>query len=340
MRQVWITRAGAPEVLEVRDAPDPEPGHGEVRVRVEASGVNFADIMARLGIYPDAPKVPCVVGYEVAGRVDEVGDGADEFLLGRDVLAMTRFGGYSDVVCVPESQAFIRPEGMSARDGAAIPVNYITAWQLVMVMGGLRAEETVLIHSAGGGVGNAAIQLAKHVGARIIGTASEGKHEALRGAGVDELIDYRTEDFEQRVLELTEGRGVELILDAVGGDSFRKGLRILSPTGRLGMFGMSAAATGTTRSVIALIKAMLSMPLLQLHPGALMNANRGVFGVNVGHMWGETDLIKRWMGELLGLYEKGVVTPRIAETFSFEDAARAHHYIQDRRNFGKVLLLA
>jgi NADPH:quinone reductase-like Zn-dependent oxidoreductase len=339
MRQVWITKAGEPEVLELREAADPEPKSGEVRIRVEATGVNFADIMARLGIYPDSPPLPCVVGYEVGGRVDKVGGGASEELLGRDVLALTRFGGYSDVICVPEVQVFARPESMSAQQGAAIPVNYLTAYQLVVVMGGLKADETVLVHSAGGGVGNAAIQLARHIGARIIGTASAGKHEALREAGVDELIDYRTEDFEARVLEMTGGHGVELILDAVGGDSFKKGLRILAPTGRLGMFGMSSAATGKTRSLFSLGRTLVSMPILQLHPGALMNANRGVFGVNLGHMWGEVERLRVWMEALTDLFDQGVVAPQIARTFPLADAAGAHHYIQNRQNFGKVLLL-
>lgn len=338
MQQVWITKPGEPEVLEMREAEDPEPGPGEVRIRVEATGVNFADIMARLGIYPDAPPMPCVVGYEVAGKVDALGEGASSDLEGRDVAALTRFGGYSDVICVPEKQVFQRPEGMSAVEGAAIPVNYVTAYQLIVAMGALKPYETVLIHSAGGGVGNAAIQLATHIGARVIGTASVGKHDALREAGVTDLIDYRTEDFEERVLEITDGRGVELILDAVGGESFKKGLRVLAPTGRMGMFGMSAAATGKKKSLFALFKTLLSMPLLQLNPGALMNGNRGVFGVNLGHMWGEAELVNSWIAELVTLYEQGAIKPQIAQTFPLADAAEAHRYIQDRKNFGKVLL--
>lgn len=262
MRQIWITKAGAPEVLQVKEAPDPVPAAGQMRIRVEAAGVNFADIMGRLGLYPDLPGIPVVVGYEVGGRVDAVGSGVDGAWVGRDVFAMTRFGGYSDVVCVPENQVFARPPGMSAEQGAAIPVNYFTAWQLVVVMGGLRAGETMLVHSAGGGVGIAATQIAKHIGARVIGTASKGKHEFLRGLGVDLLIDYRTEDFEKRTMQLTDGAGVELILDAVGGESFAKGFRILAPTGRLGMFGMSAIATGKQRSIVSAIRTMIAMPWL------------------------------------------------------------------------------
>ncbi len=222
MRQIWITRAGAPEVLQVKEAADPAPNAGEVRIRVEASGVNFADIMGRMGVYPDLPPIPVVPGYEVSGRIDAVAAGVDQSWIGQDVIAMTRFGGYADVVCVPVKQAFPRPAGLSALEGAAIPVNYFTAWQLVVVMGALKANETVLIHSVGGGVGIAATQIAKHVGARVIGTASAVKHDEMRALGVDHLIDYRTEDFETRTREITGGRGVELILDAVGGEFLEK----------------------------------------------------------------------------------------------------------------------
>jgi NADPH:quinone reductase-like Zn-dependent oxidoreductase len=307
-------------------------------VRVEASGVNFADIMGRLGLYPDLPPLPVVVGYEVAGRVDAVGEGADAGWRGRDVLALTRFGGYSDVVCVPAAQAAERPPGMGAREGAALPVNYLTAYQLVVVMGGLRAGETALVHSAGGGVGIAATQLAKHLGARVIGTASRAKHDFLKGIGVDHCIDYRSEDFERRVAELTGGRGVELALDAVGGESFKKSYRSLAPSGRLGMFGMSAAATGKQRSFAAALAALARMPWLQFTPLALMSQNKGVFGVNLGHLWGEMARVRGWLEALLALYREGVVRPVVAQVFPFAEAARAHHYIQDRRNTGKVLL--
>src|SRR6202035_2609039 len=143
-------------------------------------------------------RIPVVPGYEVAGRVDAVGSGIDATWIGRDVFAATRFGGYADVVCAPQAQVFLRPSNMSAQEGASIPVNYLTAWQLIVVMGGLKASETVLIHSAGGGVGIAATQIAKHIGAQVIGTASAAKHAELRALGIDHLIDYRREDFEVR----------------------------------------------------------------------------------------------------------------------------------------------
>ncbi|HZZ23291.1 MAG TPA: medium chain dehydrogenase/reductase family protein [Roseiarcus sp.] len=338
MRQIWIPKSGPPEILIVKEAPDPHPSTGELRIRVEANGVNFADIMGRLGLYPDLPRTPVVPGYEVAGRVDAAGAGVDAVWVGRDVFASTRFGGYADVVCAPQAQVFPRPSNMSAQEGASIPVNYLTAWQLVVVMGGLKAGETVLIHSAGGGVGIAATQIAKHIGATVIGTASAGKHEELRALGVNHLIDYRTEDFEESARQITGGRGVELILDAVGGDSLKKGYRLLAPTGRLGIFGASSAATSKTRGYLGMASMLANTPWVQFNPLSLMNANKGVFGVNLGHMWGEFARMRGWMDQLLGLWENGVIKPRIARVFSFDEAPAAHHFIQDRKNIGKVLL--
>jgi NADPH:quinone reductase-like Zn-dependent oxidoreductase len=339
MRQIWITKAGPPEVLQVRDAPDPEPKSGEVRIRVEASGINFADILGRLGLYPDLPPIPVVPGYEVSGRVDAVGAGIDTSWIGRDVFALTRFGGYADTVCVPLGQVFERPTGMSALDAAAIPVNYFTAWQLVVVMGSLKRNETVLIHSVGGGVGIAATQIAKHLGAHVIGTASTAKHAEMRALGVDHLIDYRTEDFEARTREITNGAGVELILDAVGGDSWKKGYRILAPTGRLGMFGISAAANRKERSMLGMLAVLAGTPWLQFNPISLISANKGVFGVNLGHMWGEIDRMREWAEQVLALWPQGIVKPKVAQIFRFDEAAQAHHFIQDRKNIGKVLLV-
>jgi NADPH:quinone reductase-like Zn-dependent oxidoreductase len=339
VRQIWIPRPGPPEVLELREAADPLPGPGEVRIRVEAAGVNFADVMGRLGLYPDLPPMPVVVGYEVAGRIDAVGDGVETVRLGTDVLALVRFGGYADVVCVPDGQVFGRPPDLGAEEGAALPVNYLTAWQLLVVMGSLERGDTVLIHSAGGGVGIAAIQIARRLGARVFGTASKGKHDFLGGLGVEACIDYGSEDFEARVRELTDGRGVELVLDAVGGPSFAKSFRCLAPTGRLGMFGMSAIATGKTRRPLSALRAALALPWFRFHPIALMNENKGVFGVNLGHLWNETERVAGWMSALLDGVREGVIRPVIAARFPFEEAAQAHHYLQDRKNIGKVLLI-
>ena len=169
MRQVWIPRPGPPEVLELRECADPDPGPGDVRIRVEAAGVSFGDVAGRLGIYRQMPPPPLVPGFEVAGRIDAVGDEVPPDWIGRDVLGLTQYGGYADTVCTPEFRVQPRPAGMTAQEGAALPVNYLTAYLLVERMGGLRADETVLIHGAGGGVGTACVQVARRIGARVIG---------------------------------------------------------------------------------------------------------------------------------------------------------------------------
>ncbi len=340
MRQVWISRVGPPEVLEVREAPDPTPRAGEVRIRVAASGINFADISARLGFYPDAPKIPCVVGYEVAGTIDAVGEGVDPARVGEEVLALTRFGGYSDVVVVPHKQAMRRPPGLDAQAAAAIPVNYLTAYQMLLEMGRIRPGDKVLIHQAAGGVGLAAIDLCQIVGGiETFGTASASKHDFVRSRGLVHAIDYRTQDYETEVARLTNGQGVDLILDPIGGDSWRKGLRLLAPTGRLVCFGMSSAATGKERSLLGGLRALASVPWLQINPVSLMNANKGVLGVNLGHMWDQVDRLSGWLERILGWWAEGKVRPHVDRAFSFAEAPAAHAYIQERRNVGKVVLV-
>src|SRR3954470_20406135 len=197
MRAVVITKHGGPEVLEVQERPDPVPGPGEVRIAVQAAGLNFADVMARMGLYRDAPKTPCVVGYEVAGTVLEVGEGVDTVVPGQRVLAGTQFGGDASQVVVPAEDVVELPERLSFEQGAAIPVNYATAWAGLIGYGSLQAGERVLVHSAGGGVGIAATQIAKRYGAEVYGTASPSKHEAIRRFGVDRPIDYRTDGWER-----------------------------------------------------------------------------------------------------------------------------------------------
>jgi synaptic vesicle membrane protein VAT-1 len=336
MRQIYITGHGGPEKLQVREAPDPEPRENELRIRVKASGINFADILARQGLYPDAPKVPCVVGYEVSGSVDAAGPKARQDWSGRDVFALTRFGGYADTVVVPEVQVFGKPAALSHEQCAAIPVNYLTVWQLLVVMGSLSADETVLIHNAGGGVGLAAIDVARHVGAKIFGTASSSKHDFLKERGLHEAIDYRLKDWATEVSRLTGGRGVELIIDPIGGSHWKKSFQALRHTGRLGMFGISAASDSGSLATLKLLGTALGMPFF--HPLSLMNQNRAVFGVNLGHLWHEPEKIRVWADTLLEGVANGWVRPHVDRAFSFDRAAEAHAYIEDRKNIGKVVL--
>jgi NADPH:quinone reductase-like Zn-dependent oxidoreductase len=335
MRQVVITRYGGPEVLQARESPDPRPGAGEVRIRVRAAGINFADVLARMGLYPDAPKPPAVVGYEVAGYIDDVGPDVHGLLSGDHVLSLTRFGGYSDVVVVPMSLVHRVPADLSDAEAAAIPINYLTALVALYRMANLTPGETVLVHGAGGGVGIAATQLARLRRARIVGTASARKHEALRHLGIDEILDYRT-DIEREVKRLTGGRGLDVILDPFGGASFRRSYRMLAPLGRLVMYGVSSIAPGERRRLWHAFREMLRMP--RFSPLSMINRNRGVFGLNLGHLWGEGPRLADAMETLLDEFRVQRLRPVVAKTFPLEAAAEAHRFLQSRLNIGKVVL--
>ena len=325
-----ITRHGPPEVLQVQERADPEPAAGEVLIDVRAAGINFADLMARLGLYPDAPKPPCVVGYEVAGTVAAVGGGVDRFAVGDRVAAPVRFGGYAERAVTSADGAFALPDAMSFEEGAAIPVNYATAWEGIVRGGNVQPGERVLIHSAGGGVGIAATQLAKRAGAEVWGTASPGKHEAIRGLGVDHAIDYTTSGWERGLPRF------DLVMDAVGGASFRRSYKLLRAGGRLVCFGASGLVAGSERNLLAAAKTAVQMPWFSIV--RQMSASKAVLGLNVLTVWDEHGS-QRWSQPLTELIESGAIRPVLARSFRFDEAAEAHRFIAERRNTGKVVLV-
>ncbi|MGH2957033.1 MAG: synaptic vesicle VAT-1 family membrane protein [Solirubrobacterales bacterium] len=341
MKAVVLTAHGGPEVLRVEERPDPEVGSGEVRIAVRAAGINFADTMARVGLYPDAPKPPTVLGYEVAGEVESVGDGVEGHTVGDRVVAGTRFGGQASLVSVPAGQVLPLADRLGFEQGAAIPVNYSTAYCGLIVMGGLQEGERALIHAAAGGVGTAAVQIARMTGAEVFGTASDSKHDAIRKLGVTHAIDYRTQDFEQEVTRITDGEGIDLAFDAQGPRSFRKDYRLLRPGGRLVMYGLSEASTEGGRSIPRLIGSLARMPLATMpwwKSLQMMSENKGVFGLNMLAWWDEEGSIERITGPLVAQIEEGGLEPIVAESFPFDRAGEAHQFIAERRNVGKVVL--
>jgi synaptic vesicle membrane protein VAT-1 len=338
LRAVWITRHGGPEVLQVRETPDPVPGRGEVRIRVRAAGLNFAEVMARQGLYPDAPKPPCVVGYEVAGVVDALGPGVERPAPGARVFALVRFGGHADVVCAPAASALEIPEGASFEDAAALPVNYVTAWLMIFRTASVRPGERVLLHMAAGGVGIAALQLLRTIpGTMVLGTASASKHDAIRREGCTHPIDYRTRDYAEEVRALTRGEGVDVVLDPLGGRDWRRGYELLRAGGRLVAYGFANASAGERRSWLRLAAQGIGIP--RFNPLRMMGENRGVAGFNLGHLWHRPDLILSALDALVGLWRDGKIRPHVDSTFPLERAADAHRRIQERKNVGKVVLM-
>lgn len=340
MRQIVNTANGSYDVLEVQEVPDLVPEKDELTIKVKASGLNFADILARKGQYRDGPDKPCVMGYEVSGIVTSAGDNIDQNWVDKEVIAMCRFKGQAEQVCVKERQVYKKPEWLSWEEAAAIPVNYITAWVLLVTMGGLHEEESILIHNVGGGVGIAALDIAQHIGATTYGTASRHKHDFLKERGLDYPIDYRNNDWYHVLMGLTDDRGVDLITDPLGGKEWKRSYRALRSTGRLGMFGISTASIGSEggiKSYLNMLKTVVQMPFF--HPLSLLNKNRGVFGVNLGHLWHEQEKATSWIQSILQGVEEGWINPHVDSTFSFEEAGEAHRYIEERKNIGKVILV-
>lgn len=335
MRAVVITRHGAPDVLQVQERPAPELGTGQVRIRVAAAGVNFADTMARVGLYPDAPKPPCVVGYEVAGTVLEHGDGVDAASappVGSRVMAGTRFGGYAEEVAVPAADAIPLADGLSFEQGAAIPVNYSTAWAGLLGYGSLRAGERVLIQAAAGGVGIAATQIASHAGAEVWGTASPGKHDAIRAQGVAHPLDYTRDDWHAGLPPF------DLIMDAIGGASFRRSYDLLRPGGRLVAFGASSVMQGEKRNAVkALPKALRMMRGFDLIKQ--MGESKAVIGLNMLRLWDDRGTLEPWIAPLREMLAYGTLQPVVSDVVPFDRAPEAHRIIGERRNIGKVVLV-
>jgi len=287
--------------------------------------------MARLGFYPDAPKPPCVVGYEVAGTIAALGAGVGDGLsIGQRVVAPVRFGGYAEKATAAADGVVALADSMSFEQGAAIPVNYATAWEGLIRAGNVQPGERVLIHSAGGGVGIAATQIAKRAGCEVWGTASPGKHEAIRGFGVDHPIDYTRSGWERDVPKL------DLVMDALGGASFRRSYNLLRAGGRLVCFGASAVVSGENRNLISAARTALRMPRFNILKQ--MSDSKSVIGLNILSLWDERGTGEPWRVSLTELLNDGTIKPVVAESFPFDRAGDAHRFVSERKNLGKVVL--
>jgi synaptic vesicle membrane protein VAT-1 len=342
MRTMVVRRYGRPEVFEAQQAPDPQPKPGEVVIRVKAIGVNFADLLQRMGVYPGTPKPPFVPGIEIAGVVEKVAEGGksgdgEPVRPGDAVAAFTSYNAYAEWAAVPARQVYRLPPGMSFEDAAAIPVNYVTAYHSMFAMGNLLQGDRILIHGAAGGVGIAAVQLARARGIEIFGTAGPAKQEYLRKIGVSHAIDYTKSDFVQVVRKFAPD-GVEMVMDPIGGKSFSRSFKCLGSTGRLVIYGFSAAAGSSGRRNLGRgLAALLQTP--RFHPLKLMAENVSVIGVNLSKMQLRGALLRSEMAEIFRMYGAGQIKPVIAKSFPLAEAAAAHGYIHDRKNIGKVILV-
>ena len=322
MRAVVVDRWMEPGELEVGEAEDPELKPGTLEVEVRAAGCNFFDILMCQGKYQVKPPFPFVPGGEVAGVVTRLGEGVEGFSVGDRVLAVPMIGGFAERAVVPAVGTFKLPDEMSFEEGAGLPSTYPTSYMALVFRAGLQPGEDLLVHAAAGGVGIAAVQIGKALGARVIATAGGAeKLEVARQNGADDTIDYREEDFVERVMTLTDGKGADVIYDSVGGDVFDRSLKCIAWNGRLLVIGF---AGGTIPSVKA---------------NRILLKNIAVVGLNWGgHALKEPARIPQTMQALFDLYAEGKIRPVIYKTYALEEVSEALKGLASRKTYGKVIL--
>ncbi|KAJ3209711.1 hypothetical protein HDU82_000274 [Entophlyctis luteolus] len=342
MRQVVFDKADSVSLRE--GMADPLPGAGEVRVRVKAFGVNYADIMMRKGIYFDAPPFPNVAGYEVSGVVDSAGAGVPAGWVGKAVIALTMFGGYADTVVVPVAQCIEKPAAVSHVEAAGLAVPYLTAWMLLAHMGALRPAQVVAVHNAGSGVGLAAVDIARHLGAVAVGTASAGKHAFLRERGYAHV--FERDAFKAGLMDVTGGKGADLIVDPIGGrDSWNANFKCLRKGGRLGASTMSDKLTAGGNGVFGWMFAWLQIGYALVvgapkwSPVGLMGENKAVFGVNLAKMFEDIEYPVEWLKEIAQGVVDGWVHPHIDSIYGIDNVRAAHQRVEDRKSIGKVVIV-
>lgn len=334
-RRIVLTKAGGPSTLAVIPMEMPTPRAGEIRIEVAYAGINFADLLMRLGLYQPRPKYPFTPGYEMSGIVDAVGEGVTGFSIGQRVVAALPNGGQASHVIVNSHRALVLPDEVGLDVAASIPVTYLTAHHMLHHLGHLTKDDSVLIHGGAGGVGTAALQICQWAGvSKVWATASGHKSSTIETYG-GIAIDRHNEDFVEIIKKATNNQGVDHILDPIGGDNLSRSLSALKEGGRLYTYGMSAAAPSSKRSMIRSFLAWRKTP--KFDPLRLMTRNRGVFGVHMGTWKDETVMLKQLERILEGIHS-GALAPVIDSVFEAEDVAKAHQYIHDGKNIGKVLL--
>lgn len=322
--------------MKIGQAPLPEMADGQCLVKVRCAGINHADMVARTGFYPDAPKFPFIPGYEFAGTVEKIGN-AKDLAKGDRVLGLRLFGGQAEYVCVDEGQLFKMPVQMSFEEAAALPVNFLTAYVALFRLGNIRENERILIHSCAGGVGTAAVQLALLKKAEIFGTTSSSKKaEFLKQIGVQHPIDYRKVDFRDEVKRLTGGDGVDLALDPIGGPTFKKSFGLLKPGGRIICYGVTDFFAGNRFNFIRLLWKYLTMPKVKTLN--LMQNNRGMHGLAINRLFKNTAEVRTLMMRILDFYVAGNIRPVISKVFDFRQVREAHELMESGNSTGKLLL--
>ncbi|MBC8767818.1 zinc-binding dehydrogenase [Arenibacter sp. BSSL-BM3] len=337
MKAVYLVKySKADTAFEIREIEIPEISNDQVLIKVEAFGINFADVMARLGLYKGAPPLPALLGYEVVGHIEKCGNNVQNVKVGDRVSAITHFGGYAEFAVAQKEVVYGIPETMSAGAAVALATQYTTAYFLSNEMANIQEGDKVLIHAAAGGVGTALVQLALHKKCLVFGTCSSSdKMEYLRSCGVHHPINYIKEDFTSQVRSILEKGGLDVIFDPVGGLSVRKGYKLLAAGGRLLTYGVSSM--NNTKSIFGKIRVLAQFGIY--HPLQFLSNSKGIIGVNMLKM-GEENPVKvgRTMKAVIKLAEEGIIQPFIGGEFGVAQLAEAHEFLESRKSIGKIVV--
>ena len=333
--RVVLTGSGGLSKVTTQEMQTPECGPNDVRIRVAYAGINFADLLMRLGLYQPRPPYPFTPGYEASGVVDAVGKGVSNVRVGDRVVAGMRHGGQSSMVICDASGVIGLPDEIPLDVAASTPVTYMTAYHILKHLGHIQPHHSVLVHGGAGGVGTAALQICKWFGVKnVFATSSASKHHIIQEYGAM-AIDRHNEDFVQRIKQETKGKGVDFVLDPIGGGNLRRSLSVVSEGGALYCYGLSAAAPSSKRSLLKAMMALRKTP--KFEPLKLMNKNRGVFGIHMG-TWSDEVVMQSHMEALFQGISDGHLAPIIDRCFSSHEVGQAHNYLHDAKNIGKVLL--
>ena len=336
MKAIVLERHGGPEVLRVREVPDPVPGAGEVRVRVEAIGVNYAEVLSRKGLYGWAPAMPYTLGMEATGTIDAVGPGVEERAAGERVIVGAQHGAYAELVVVPERQALPAVPGYSVDENAAVAVNYLTAWVALVEMARLRPTDRVLVTAAAGGVGTAAVLIATRFGCATVGLAgSDEKLEQIRALGAEAAVNYRRADFEARLREAAGSGRFDVVLEVVGGDVFRAVWPVLAPFGRVVVAGFASLALQKWNP-LSWLRTWRDLPRSDIR--SLAPASAGLMATHVGYLLDDPPRLARVWGELMAFVAAHGIRPVVGATFPFHQMPEAHRLMESRRSVGKIVV--
>ena len=336
MKSYILKKYGKPDVLKIVNCPEPVPGSEEIRVKIEKIGLNYAEVQSRKGLYGWAPKLPYTLGMEAFGYVDMIGESVNSRKVGERVIVGCQYGTYAEKIVIPVRQALSPIISFSDDENSAFAVNYLTAWVALMKVARLKSNDTVLVHAAAGGVGTAAVQIAKKFGCNVIGTASKNeKIEMLNKLGIDMAINYLHEDFEEVIKHKMNNNGVDVVLEVVGGDVFKKSMKLLNPFGRIVVAGF-ASLNLKKMNPISWVNTWKDIPRAKV--ADLAESSTGLLATHLGYLLNSGSLLREVWDELVTFTIKHGIKPIIGHRFEFDDLSKAHELMESRNSYGKIII--